>query len=148
MNQEAEPSKAKTRRVKRKKVQASDGWTTVTHSEQKPGAGAKEDEGLLQQARITNTVDGLTVPKMLELIGRMTERWKETACAKEVSEILGKRYSEGWDVKEALCIGIGSFSLDWEHRHRSMWQLVLFLDVVRMGMRPLSTMRSMCKVLG
>jgi hypothetical protein len=33
-------------------------------------------------------------------------------------------------MKEAVCIGIGSLSADWEHRWRSMWQLVLFVEVV------------------
>lgn len=125
-----ELAQTKSRRVKRKKVQASDGWTIVTHSESTGDVNGKQ-EGLLHDARITKMVDGLTVPKMLELFEGMTGRWKETTCAKGVEETIRKRT---WNVREALCIGIGSFSLDWEHRHRSMWQLVLFVDVVGMGM--------------
>jgi hypothetical protein len=134
MNEPAnsEVPRAKSRRVKRKKVQASDGWTIVTHGENIGEISAKDDEGLLQEARITKTVDGLTVPKLQDLFSVMTGRWKETACAKEVEEMMRKRR---WNLREALCIGIGSFSLDWEHRHRSMWQLVLFLGVVDMGTR-------------
>jgi hypothetical protein len=125
-----EVPRAKSRRVKRKKVQASNGWTIVTHGETTGGVGVMNEEGLLQEAKITKTVDGLTVPKLLNLFSVMTGRWKETRCAQEVEEMIGKRR---WDLREALCIGIGSFSLDWEHRHRSMWQLVLFLGVVDMG---------------
>ncbi|KAF2714479.1 hypothetical protein K504DRAFT_366688 [Pleomassaria siparia CBS 279.74] len=132
MSDQAIAPHTKSRRVKRKKVQASDGWTIVTHAEQKGGAGGKiqEDEGLLRDARVTRMVEGLTVVKMQEDFKKLQARWTETNCAKDFREMLGKKK---WDVKEAVCIGIGSFSLDWEHRHRSMWQLVLFLDVVNMA---------------
>lgn len=132
-----DPPKTKSRRVKRKKVQAGDGWTIVTHVDHKGGAAGKGDESALHDSRPTRTVDGLNVTTLMDDFKRLTARWKETSCAKGLNEMLGKRK---WGVNEAACIGIGSFSLDWEHRHRSMWQLVLFVDVVNMGTRPPSTL--------
>ncbi|KAF2114205.1 hypothetical protein BDV96DRAFT_495251 [Lophiotrema nucula] len=120
--------KGKGRRVKRKNVAASDGWTVVTHSDSNSSAtnGASSS---LEDARPKRTVDGLTVDRLLEDLGKLQSRWEETPCARQLTDILGKRE---WKVEQAVCIGIGSFSLDWEHRHRSMWQLVLFLAVVKL----------------
>ncbi|KAF2795169.1 hypothetical protein K505DRAFT_324258 [Melanomma pulvis-pyrius CBS 109.77] len=129
MSEQATPDhlKTKSRRVKRKKVQASDGWTIVTHVDHKGGAAGKGDESALHNSRPTRTVDGLNVTRLMDDFKRFTARWKEMSCAKRLDEMLGKRK---WHMNSAACIGIGSFSLDWEHRHRSIWQLVLFLDIV------------------
>lgn len=58
----------------------------------------------------------------------MEKRWARTECSAHVQRIMRKRK---WNIGSAVCIGIGSFSIDWEHRYRSLWQLVLFMDVVR-----------------
>jgi hypothetical protein len=76
----------------------------------------------------TDTVEGLTAERLLQDFNNRTERWKASACAQQLEGALEKRE---WDVAEAVCIGIGSFSRDWEHRHRAMWQLVLFISVVK-----------------
>jgi hypothetical protein len=73
-------------------------------------------------------VKDLTAEKLLSEFKSLQERWKDTAVAKQIRELSGKR---SWAVKEAVCIGIGSFSRDWAHRYRSLWQLVLFVDVVK-----------------
>ncbi|KAL1799176.1 hypothetical protein ACET3X_003213 [Alternaria dauci] len=79
----------------------------------------------------TRTVEGLTAEKLLEDFRTLQDRWEDTLLAKQVQEILEKRGGgSGWGVEEAVCIGIGSFSRDWAHRWRSLWQLVLFVDVV------------------
>jgi hypothetical protein len=76
-------------------------------------------------------VEGLTAEKMLEDFRTLQERWEDTLLAQQVKEILEKRGGDGgWGVENAVCIGIGSFSRDWAHRWRSLWQLVLFVDVV------------------
>ena len=75
----------------------------------------------------TDIVHGLTAEKLLQDFSNRTEKWMSTACAQHLESVLAKRE---WGVKDAVCIGIGSFSRDWEHRHRAMWQLVLFMSVV------------------
>jgi hypothetical protein len=112
-------------RAKRTQVQAGDGWTVVAGS----GSAKEEISGeTLRDARPTRTVDGITVSKMCEEFSSMETQWKNTACAKHLAKMLSLR---DWSVKEAVCIGIGSFSLDWQHRYRSLWQLVLFMAVVK-----------------
>jgi len=74
-----------------------------------------------------DSVDGLTAATLLSDFKARQERWKTTDCSKQVRNLMEKR---GCPVEEAVCIGIGSFSRDWEHRHRSLWQLVLFVHVV------------------
>ncbi|KAB2111747.1 hypothetical protein AG0111_0g727 [Alternaria gaisen] len=118
-------------RVKRKEVQSDDGWTVITHglvSVSLNDKGKKEiDAGSLP----TRTVEGLTAEKLLEDFRTLQDRWEDTLLAKQVKEILEKSGGDsGWGVEEAACIGIGSFSRDWAHRWRSLWQLVLFVAVV------------------
>ncbi|KAF2252051.1 hypothetical protein BU26DRAFT_561828 [Trematosphaeria pertusa] len=121
-------------RVKRKHIQAGDGWTVVTHS----AASRRSGEDGARDARPTRIVEGLTVEKLLDDLRKMEARWRETTCAQQLERVLQKRT---WDVNEAVCIGIGSFSLDWEHRHRSMWQLALFLATVKLVQHEQSQIR-------
>ena len=125
-----EVPKAKSRRVKRRNVQASDGWTVVTH-----GSGRKgENESILDNARPRDVFKGLTVEKLVGEFRKLEERFRDTECARKMGEILKRAGIEGTMQEEAVCIGIGSFSLDWAHRWRALWQLVLFLFVVEQGM--------------
>jgi hypothetical protein len=116
-------------RVKRREVESEDGWTVVTHGLARLNvngnatAAEKVDAGALP----TKMVEGLTAEKLVAELRRLQERWRDTAVAEQVKKLVG---AKKWEVTKAVCIGIGSFSIDWEHRHRSMWQLVLFLDVI------------------
>jgi hypothetical protein len=128
-------SKKSRGRVKRKEVQSDDGWTVITHglaSVSLNDKGGKEtDAGSLP----SRTVEGLTAEKLLEDFRTLQERWDDTLLAQQVREIVEKRNAASkWGVEEAVCIGIGSFSRDWAHRWRSLWQLVLFVDVVNRRM--------------
>jgi hypothetical protein len=114
------------KREKRKQVQSDDGWTVVSGGRTKDDAQTAQ----LQSARPTRTVGGLTEEKLLDELSTMERKWEKTSCAKNLARMLSLR---DWTVKEAACIGIGSFSIDWEHRYRSMWQLVLFRVVVNLG---------------
>ncbi|KAF2733770.1 hypothetical protein EJ04DRAFT_438379 [Polyplosphaeria fusca] len=126
-----ETEKPRTRRVKRKNVQAGDGWTVVTH--------ASSGEGVaLDGVRARGTVQGLTVEMLMHDLRQRRERWRDTECARGLEGAMGQR---SWDVGEAVCIGIGSFSLDWEHRHRAMWQLVMLLEVIRFISKPELTIK-------
>jgi hypothetical protein len=120
-------------RVKRQQVEADDGWTVITHglSNLSVSNGKKKGRGSRSNAQAgsmpTDIVHGLTAEKLLHDFNNRTEKWKTTACAQHLEGVLAKRE---WGVKQAVCIGIGSFSRDWEHRHRALWQLVLFMSVV------------------
>ncbi|USP77784.1 hypothetical protein yc1106_05058 [Curvularia clavata] len=114
-------------RAKRKQIQSEDGWTVITHGLSKvllDEKDSKQDAGSL----LPQIVKDLTVEKLTAEFKLLQERWEDTALATQVIEIIGEQ--KEWDVREAVCIGIGSFSRDWAHRWRSLWQLVLFVDVV------------------
>jgi hypothetical protein len=127
-----ESNTIKGRRVKRKQVQSEDGWTVVAGS----GSNAPPSTSKARDARPTRVVDGLTVEKLAAEFKDMEKRWRKSACAKNLEKMLELR---DWSVTGAVCIGIGSFSLDWEHRWRSMWQLVLFVGVVELREYSLQT---------
>jgi hypothetical protein len=120
-------------RVKRQAIESEDGWTVITHGlskmkvddgkekKKKKATAGKKIAGQLP----SKTVKGLSAEKLSAEFEKAGEKWKDTGVAKQVEAL------KNCPVKEAVCIGIGSFSRDWEHRHRSMWQLVLFMHVVR-----------------
>ena len=114
-------------RPKRKQVQASDGWTVVAGSGSSSARGNDEAEQL-RDSRPTRLVNGMTLEKLIGEFEKMENRWKGTSCANNVGKMLNLRE---WSVGEAICVGIGSFSLDWDHRYRSLWQLTLFMAVVK-----------------
>ncbi|KAF2015580.1 hypothetical protein BU24DRAFT_421871 [Aaosphaeria arxii CBS 175.79] len=124
-------------RVKRKQVQADDGWTVITHtstskSSSRRSAGKNRNAHKVQHARPTQIVEGLTVQKLQEELDRFTKRWDESAYAENLKNILSKRV---WNIDNAVCIGIGSLSIDWENRYRSMWQLVFFMSVLKIVLK-------------
>jgi hypothetical protein len=134
-------------RVKRQQVDTEDGWTVITHGLSKLSVGGghgkkkgngKEGRSNAHAGSMPELVQGLTAEKLLQDFENRTEKWKTTACAQNLGGVLGKRE---WGVENAVCIGIGSFSRDWEHRHRAMWQLVLFMAVVKHCMSFLSPKR-------
>ena len=116
----------KGRRVKRTQVQSDDGWTVVSGGSGS-GSGSKPSSSVAKAARPTRVVNGLTVEKLVAEYGAMQKRWRKSTCARDLGRMLGLGE---WSVEGAVCIGIGSFALDWEHRYRSLWQLVLFMGVV------------------
>lgn len=119
--------------MKRQQVDTEDGWTVITHglTNLSVGNGKKKGRSGRNNAQAgfmpTETVQGLTAETLLQDFQNRTEKWKTTACAKHLEDVLVRGEK---NLSEAICIGIGSFSRDWEHRHRAMWQLVLFMGVV------------------
>ena len=131
--------------MKRQQVEADDGWTVITHGLSNLSVGGKKGKGRNQKHNAaqagsmpTTIVSDLTAEKLLQDFNNRTERWKDTACLHHLDSVLAKRE---WNVNEAVCIGIGSFSRDWEHRHRAMWQLVLFMYAVSHRKRPRALFR-------
>ena len=132
----------KKKRIKRQQVEAGDGWTIITRGNRgisKPINNKAESRFSTtndndrhgqnnEQQLPTQIVENLTPEKLLSDFKALQDRWNDTALARQVEEIIKKRT---WRVRNAVCIGIGSFSRDWAHRWRSLWQLVLFVGVVR-----------------
>jgi hypothetical protein len=124
-------------RVKRQQVASDDGWTVITHGlsglsiDKGANTGADTNENNAGDksghSLPPRTVSGMTPESLLVDFKKLQERWIDTACAAHAARLLADKT---WEVTDAVCIGIGSFSRDWEHRHRALWQLVLFLDVV------------------
>lgn len=121
-------------RMKRQEVEGEDGWRVITHGMKKLNVKHNAANG---KAKIRKKVAGqipsqivknLTLDKLLDDFDKLRNRWDGTAVARQIDELAKK---QEWHVETAVCIGIGSFSRDWEHRWRSLWQLVLFLDVVK-----------------
>jgi hypothetical protein len=114
-------------------VASDDGWTVITHGlsglSLDKGADTSENNTGDKSAHSLppRTVSGMTPESLLADFKKLQQRWTDTACAEHVARLLTDKT---WEVTDAVCIGIGSFSRDWEHRHRALWQLVLFLDVV------------------
>lgn len=111
-------------RVKRKQIQSDDGWTVITHGLSKVSLSEKSQGATVLPTQI---VKDLTAEKLLGDFKTLQGRWEDTALAAQVNGVIEGRE---WGVEEAVCIGIGSFSRDWAHRWRSLWQLVLFDHVV------------------
>ncbi|RMZ66374.1 Sensitivity To Red Light Reduced-like SRR1 [Pyrenophora seminiperda CCB06] len=112
-------------RVKRQQVATDDGWTVITHGLSNVSLNEKEKDS---KSKSKSIVSGLTSEKLLSEFQLLQERWEDTLLAQQIDEIFCKGRRD--DVQQAVCIGIGSFSRDWAHRWRSLWQLVLFVDVV------------------
>ena len=144
-------------RVKRQQVAAEDGWTVITHGLSNVSLDDDHQKSKGKTAKtsplstIPGMVSGLTPEKLLVEFKTLQERWEDTLLARQIDDVFSGRKEhdageeketekekEGngdghemcWGVNEAVCIGIGSFSRDWAHRWRSLWQLVLFVDVV------------------
>jgi hypothetical protein len=118
-------------RVKRQEIESEDGWTVITHGLSKLNVNAndkKKSEKKVAGQLPTQIVKGLTAEKLLLEFKGLQERWEDTAVARQIKELVGKKEMV---VREAVCIGIGSFARDWEQRWRSMWQLVLFVDATK-----------------
>lgn len=125
-------------RVKRREVDDGNGWTVITHgmsrmevSDMRTDSNSKNKSRTVlnhTNGPSSQVVQNLTMSKLQEQVEMMHAQYKGSSVAKQVSEVMGKNSHQ---IKEAVCIGIGSFSRDWEHRYRSLWQLVLFIDAVQ-----------------
>jgi hypothetical protein len=113
-------------------------------NKRQPPARNDAEGKYLQDARSTRIVEGLTVDKLLNEFIAMEKRFGNTECARQVAAILRKR---DWSISEAICIGTGSFSVDWEHRYRSLWQLVLFMTVLGLGMFAQVVLSRYCRLI-
>jgi len=125
-------------------VTNDDGWTKVAVG---PGRRWRQSENLFIEHDIAPIEEGLTVPKLRSEYDRTTTRWRSSQCRKIVIDRLQSdlihdgRIRNGGNIDrpvlgitKAVCLALGSpaASSSWNGggRHRSMWQLVFFMDTV------------------
>ncbi|KAK3722959.1 hypothetical protein LTR37_002104 [Vermiconidia calcicola] len=103
----------------------ADGWVSV-----KRGKGSRQ---LCSTPRQPLPDRHITVQTLEAKYDRDMQTWKQSACRKELRQILDKKQpDEGWQIKEAVCFASGSFSRDnWEAQRRSMLQFVAFIDTAQ-----------------
>ncbi|KAH7115798.1 hypothetical protein B0J11DRAFT_538473 [Dendryphion nanum] len=119
--------KSGVRQLERNEVKADNEWTVITHKSTKSSRRRKHvSANLLAHARPTEIVQGLNATKLVQDFNMILTKWRTSKCAVSMQQMLE---SQAWHVEGAVCIGIGSFSLDWENRHRALWQLALFVDI-------------------
>lgn len=76
----------------------------------------------------------LTVERMREEHEKIKARWVGSSHRRKLVDALdGGRAGDLGLVRKAVCVALGSLSVNWHTRVRSVWQFVMFVDVV--GMR-------------
>jgi hypothetical protein len=76
----------------------------------------------------------LTVQKLLDEHTRCKQQWVDSEARRWLQQLLTRQMAEGgWSLNKAVCVALGSISLSWANRLRSVWQLVMFMDVVDIG---------------
>ena len=120
--------------------ESEDGWSRVERTTpSRYGSTPVVDSSLPPVDR------SLTVQKLLDEHTRCKQQWAECEARRWLQQLLVRQVAErGWSLNKAVCVALGSPSLSWANRLRSVWQLVMFMDLVDMGMtrhiyRPLTS---------
>lgn len=115
-------------------LDAGDGWSRVEYGYRTDSQG-----GTLRSNIMMPPVDKeLSVQKMKEEHEKILGRWRGSEHRNAMVRELEKRRpsegkegeSKGWGVSKAVCIALGSLSMEWHVRIRSVWQFAFFMDVV------------------
>ncbi|CAD0112538.1 unnamed protein product [Aureobasidium uvarum] len=106
--------------------ESEDGWSRVEHTAPpRYGRTAAVDSSLPPVDR------SLTAQKLLDEHNRCKQQWVESDARRWLQQLLARQMTEGgWSLNKAICVALGSPSLSWANRHRSVWQLVMFMDLV------------------
>ena len=102
-----------------------DGWTTVPRNKKlRPPKSTLPSQGQDRQ---------VSVEKLLADYERYIRWWKTSECRRALRQTLDKvKPDEGWQIKEAIILGSGSFTRDnMECVKRSMLQITAFKDIVQ-----------------
>ncbi|KAI4828137.1 hypothetical protein E4T45_10297 [Aureobasidium sp. EXF-8846] len=108
--------------------ESEDGWSRVEHTiPSRYGNTPPIDSSLPSVDR------SLTVQKLLDEHNRCKKQWVDSEARRWLQQLLARQMAEaGWSLNKAVCVALGSPSLSWANRLRSVWQLVLFMDLVDM----------------
>jgi len=139
--------------TKRTTVALDDGWSLVTHTSTASSSPARRQrnsnqnknkintvapqkpsktDSLLASARPTALVPGLTVSKLKEEFKDYETKFRASDFWERLKEIVKKKGIG--KIEKAVCLGVGSLSLEWENQRRAIWQMVLFIAVLALGM--------------
>jgi hypothetical protein len=115
--------------AKRVISQSEDGWSRIERTAPtRHGVSATIREELPPVDR------SLTVQKLLEEHEKCKRQWVESDARQWLQQLLMRQMDKGgWALNKAVCVALGSLSLAWANRSRSVWQLVMFMDLVDMG---------------
>ncbi|TKA67875.1 hypothetical protein B0A49_07251 [Cryomyces minteri] len=111
--------------AKRIETITSDGWTVVAHIN--PSASVINHSERETSTGVRYILPGLTLERLQSDYDRARVQWQDGECHTRLTEILSRTT---WDVEHAVCLGVGSFSVDTQNRWRSLWQLVAFTSIV------------------
>lgn len=112
--------------TKRREELLDDGWTRVTRT------GRNEHGRITTESFDVEPVQsGLNVEKLSQELDKMRARWLESDCRTKLADVLRPFLSDHANaITEGVCVALGSVSRGWSHRFNSIWQLILFLDIV------------------
>ncbi|KAK5018517.1 hypothetical protein LTR16_002294 [Cryomyces antarcticus] len=112
-------------RAKRIETTTSDGWTVVAHTN--PSASVRNRSERETPTGVRSILPDLTLGRLKSDYDRARAQWQDGECHTRLTGILSKMTR---DVEHAVCLGVGSFSVDTQNRWRSLWQLVAFTSIV------------------
>lgn len=106
--------------------ESEDGWSRVERT-----APTRHGSTPLIQETLPPVDKSLTVQKLSEEHKRCKQQWVESDTRQWLQQLLARQMPEGgWPLNKAVCVALGSPSLSWANRLRSVWQLVMFIDMV------------------
>lgn len=109
--------------------ETEDGWSRVEHT-----APTRYGSTPVVGSSLPAVDRWLTVQKLLDEHSRCKRQWVESEARRWLQQLLARQTPEGgWSLNKAVCVALGSPSLSWANRLRSVWQLVMFMDLVDMG---------------
>ncbi|CAD0091052.1 unnamed protein product [Aureobasidium mustum] len=108
--------------------ETEDGWSRVEHT-----APTRYGSKPVVGSSLPAVDRSLTVQKLLDEHTRCKRQWVESEARRWLQQLLTRQMAEGgWSLNKAVCVALGSPSLSWANRLRSVWQLVMFMDLVDM----------------
>lgn len=111
--------------------ETEDGWSRVEHT-----APTRYGSKPVVTSSLPAVDRSLTVQKLQDEHSRCKQQWIESEAGRWLQQLLARQMPEGgWPLNKAVCVALGSPSLSWANRVRSVWQLVMFMDLVDMGTR-------------
>ncbi|KAH0007053.1 hypothetical protein KCU78_g11978, partial [Aureobasidium melanogenum] len=108
--------------------ETEDGWSRVEHT-----VPTRYGSTPVVGSSLPSVDRSLTVQKLLDEHTRCKQQWVESEARRWLQQLLARQMAEGgWSLNKAVCVALGSPSLSWANRLRSVWQLVMFMDLVDM----------------
>lgn len=110
----------------------NDGWTQISSKNRRNKINQTTPHPQPNAKTLNPPSRDLTLPALQRDYTTKLKSWKSSTCRRQLLSILNRgRPDGGWGIQRAICLGSGSFSREnLECRRRSLWQIVVFVDVV------------------